>query len=973
MHRASLLRLVPALLAGALAPACGDDVPTDPDVGSCEAKLLAGQLVITEIMPDPAGADADGVEWFELHNPTDADVRLIGVGLEYSKVDGTEAKGHRLKDDLVLPAGGYMTFGRVAADLKPDHIDYGYGADLTMGNTDGKLRVVCGELVVDEALYEEPENGVARQLDGRVEPTAEANDDLTKWCLASEPLGAEEFATPRAANSPCPLPETACGSCFENDLLREARVPQPGQLVINELMPNARSGEALGEWFELQVVDGPVDLNCLQYGGNTTKFAADPGSAEQLQAPACIVAEPGTYLVFAQQEEDEGVDFPLGFTMVDSPSDSNPDPGVFIAYDGVILDEVHYTSAKDGIAASLDPDAADPLANDAPEAFCAAVDPFGDGSFGTPGEDNPQCPEAVPPGHCLDGETVREIAYIQPGELVVTEVFPDPGPLGDSDLGEWVELQLGAARDLNGLQLGKLLDDPYILVEDALCRPVPADTRILVAASDDPAVNGMLPAPDVVDKALSLTNSGGALVIGVFDARSEARSELDAVTWKSTADGKSHQVALELLPQALPFDPAFNDDAAAWCDAKVTFGAGDFGTPRAENTSCADPPPPDPMCLDGDTARKVVSPQPGDLLITELHPDPQALLQSGGSGEPAGEWFEVFAAADVDLNGLDLGNTFPTAKHTIPAGEMVPCVRVSAGESALLARRGSPTDPPQNAADPLDNGGLPTPRAEYEGLSLSNSGSTLYIGVGDALIDEVTFAKPAAGKASQLDADAGCLAASPLDPACNDDQGLWCPATGNYGLGDFGSPAAANVACGVVDPPGCDNPVVPQPGDLVITEFLANPSGTETDKEWFEVFVVNTVDLNGLKLLGSGAPTQAEIDAAVPAVTGDACLTATAGSFLLFARKADPVVNGGLPPVDHLFKFALSNSNDGLALAHGSALLDGVGWVGAQAEDIAAQLDPAVLDPLMNDNPDAPPWCDAAGTGTPKQENPPCP
>jgi hypothetical protein len=101
MHRASLHRLVPALSSSARRGGCGDDsgTTTDGDRRPVRGRPQAkGQLVITEIMADPAGADDDSFEWFELYNPGPDEVSLAGVGLEYSKVDGTDGKGHRIPD-----------------------------------------------------------------------------------------------------------------------------------------------------------------------------------------------------------------------------------------------------------------------------------------------------------------------------------------------------------------------------------------------------------------------------------------------------------------------------------------------------------------------------------------------------------------------------------------------------------------------------------------------------------------------------------------------------------------------------------------------------------------------------------------------------------------------------------------------------------------------------------------------------------
>lgn len=971
-----LLVLPLALAAPLLAPGCGDD-----GAGSCPAGVAVGELVISEIQVDPEGADDEGVEWFELYNASDRSIKLTGLGLEYSKVDGSEAKGHRISEGpLEIGPGEYRTFGRIADDLKPAYIDYGFGADLQMGNSEGKLRVVCGSTVVDETNYEDIVEGQTHSLDGKVgPPDAEINDDPARWCAAAdaEAYIPEEFGTPGAANGECPLPMPAgCGQCYEGEQLRDAIAPRPGQLVINEFMPNASSAaESVGEWFELYVADGPVDLNCLQFGGNTTKFATDVEDAETVNAPECLTVEAGTHLIFGDKEKWPEADYEIGFTLVDSVTTSNPDPGIYVAYEGAILDEIHYTKATDGVAWSLDPDFADPADNDDPAAFCLAVDPFIAGELGTPGAENPQCPESCPTDSCIEGDACRAIRFLTAGDALITEVFPDPGAMSPD--GEWFEFIVGADADLNGLVVGKTLGTTSIIT-DATCVPVSAGDTILVAATADESMNGGI-TPDLVHDKLSLTNSGSSLMIGTI-ASDGTPAVLDEVFWTTTHDARSHQLAAELVPAA-PFDPTVNDAPEAWCDANVMFGVGDFGTPDADNTSCEGPPPGDPMCLDGDTPRPIVFAKPGDLLITEIHADPKSLLeQNPASGEPQGEWFEIWAAAAVDLNGLELGS--PALKYTIPSGETEPCVSVGKGSLAVLARRGAPTDPPTLPADPLDNGGLPTIVAAYDGLSLSNSGGTVSIGVAGVEIDSVTFGKPAPGKAQQLGANAGCLLADPpLDPACNDGAMMWCAATEVYGLGDFGSPAADNGLCIAAPAQGecfdtdlqMNRPIVaPVPGDLIITEFLANPSGTETDKEWVEVYVKNAVDLNDLKILGAGAPMQADVDAALPSCKSNTCVPLAADSYILLAKKLDTNINGGLPPVDCLLVPSLSNSNDGIAVAHGSDLLHGVSWTKTQAEDKTGMLDPASKDP-MHINADAAPWCVAAGTGTPKQENPSCP
>jgi hypothetical protein len=981
MHRASLYRLVPAFLLLAAA-GCNND-GTTPNGGSCEADLAAGALVITEIMADPKGSDDSSFEWFEIHNPGATEVVLTGVGLEYSKIDDSSAKGHQIKDALTIPAGGYVTVGKATAETLPDYLDYGYGADLgSMGNTNGKLKLVCGEVTIDEVLYQDLSDGHSRSL-GRSPPDAAGNDDLAAWCDGADLYNGSEYGTPGAANPECPLPVPACGMCYENGQLRASRPPAVGQLVISEIMPNAALTDmSYGEWFELSVVDGEFDLNCLQYGGNTTKFLADPSKPDMtIEAPECIGVRAGDIKLFAEQETAAGVNFPVDFALVDSPSDSNPSPGIYVAMGGQILDEAHYAKTTDGAAWSLDPDMLDAIANDDPVNWCLASTPFAEGDLGTPGAVNPQCPEPPPPaGTCMDGDTARPIVYANPGDLMVTEVFTDP-MVSDSSLGEWIELFAVNPIDLNGLTFGKTLDTPYATVSDGGCLPIAAGSLILIAKTDDAALNGGLPTPDWIGPKIALTNDASTLVVGVDNQQTMARTALDTITWGSTADGKAQQFPIDLIPAVGPIDETINDDPALWCAAAQTFGAGDFGTPKADNLGCGGGPV-GAKCTDPDTMmpRDIKNPVVGDLIITELLPDPDALIKSGGAGEPTGEWFEVFAAADFDLNGLDLGNTFPTKKHTVASAM---CLPVTAGSHVLFAGAGKPTNPP-NPMDLAGNGGLPTPNYEYTTLSLSNSGASLYVGIGDLLLDTITFPKPAVGKATQLSTAAACTGPAPLDPACNDDLvANWCAASTPYGLGDLGTPQAANLDCGGgnMDAMCFDagmnamRPIVaPKPGDLVINEYMADPNAvTDANGEWFEIAALAPVDLNDLKILNKPNPDMATVSALKPALVSNDCLRADAGSFVLFAHQSDPLINGGLPAVDHVVSTSLTNTNGGLSIAIGDTLLHTVAWVLTQKAGKSTLLDPdGMLDP-MNTLADGPPWCYAADGGTPKAANPQCP
>jgi hypothetical protein len=113
---------------------------------------------------------------------------------------------------------------------------------------------------------------------------------------------------------------------------------------------------------------------------------------------------------------------------------------------------------------------------------------------------------------------------------------------------------------------------------------------------------------------------------------------------------------------------------------------------------------------------------------------------------------------------------------------------------------------------------------------------------------------------------------------------------------------------------------VPRPGDLVISEVMADPSAvSDSVGEWIELHVAADVDLNGLAVGREPGKARGVLSA-------EACLRAAQGSLVLIAASADPAINGGLPPVDHVVNLGLVNSNGTVFIGIGETVLDQVAW-----------------------------------------------
>jgi hypothetical protein len=94
-------------------------------------------------------------------------------------------------------------------------------------------------------------------------------------------------------------------------------------------------------------------------------------------------------------------------------------------------------------------------------------------------------------------------------------------------------------------------------------------------------------------------------------------------------------------------------------------------------------------------------------------------------------------------------------------------------------------------------------------------------------------------------------------------------------------------------------PVLARPtvGQIVITEMLSDPNGTDDAKEWFEL---TNVTGQTLSLGGCVVSNDLAASTVLPA------LSISPGGILLLARSADSTQNGGLPAVAATFGFPLN-------------------------------------------------------------------
>lgn len=345
-----------------------------------------GDLVIVEIMRNPAAVSDSLGEYFEVINAAAVPIILNGLFVEDL---GTDSFMIPMSPVLLLVPGERFVFGQeddialnggIEIDLEFQDAAWflGNGSDEIVIRNDGEL--------IDQVVYDDVSwpfvSGRAMNFDAALPPDNATNDDADNWCNASTPIGNGDFGTPGEADDTC------------------RAGPMPGDLVIVEVMYNPDGiPDDDGEYIEiLNVTDRTLDVAGLQVLDNTNN-PATLGGAEFLLQPGerLLFAANGDFNENGNLVEDAVFDFRLG----------NTQDTIEVRFNGMLIDSFSYTSGgafPTGVAgrslqfARFVPATA--TANDLPTNWCLTEDPDDvyfvapgtlDSNFGTPGTDNNLC------------------------------------------------------------------------------------------------------------------------------------------------------------------------------------------------------------------------------------------------------------------------------------------------------------------------------------------------------------------------------------------------------------------------------------------------------------------------------------------------------------------------------------------------------------------------------------------------------
>ncbi len=334
----------------------------------------------------------------------------------------------------------------------------------------------------------------------------------------------------------------------------------------------------------------------------------------------------------------------------------------------------------------------------------------------------------------------------------------------------------------------------------------------------------------------------------------------------------------------------------------------------------------------------------GALVITEVHANP-----NGVDGD--GEYIEIYNATafPVVLEGLTLaaarsdGSSPRTHRFT---------GAISIDPSGFFVAGNTTDDPMPDHVDYSYGSALG---------NLRNSDAMLSLWCGQRLIDEVRYAETSDGRPLELDGT------FEPDAERNDDPSHWCASATeetDEHPASSGSPGALNPPCESA-PTGdtCiddgSNRLVsqPSPGSVRISEWMANPTGSDADFEWVEIVFEESADLAALRLGPSS-------DSAGPVVDAGRCAPVAAGSHVVFGASPRAA-----PRVDAELRFSLGNGGPrSIVLIGDGAVLDRVDY-DTTTEGIAWQRDAGGEVCLALSEEEYGP----GNFGAPGQPNAPCP
>ena len=412
------------------------DVPEEPE--QPEESYPKGSVIIHEVMADPKGLTAlPETEYIELYNKVDQSIDLSNWILNY----GTTPIA---LTGVVIPAHGWVVLYRSGRE-----IELGSGQACPLDKFPSALANTGKEL----SLYDANGQLMDQYTYPKAKPACSWEYDEEGWHLSTDPRG----GTPGEANSeaeeneedPDETPDEPEEETNPEPEIPEAQQPQPGDIIINELLPEPFiDGSEYIELYNRSEQELSLKDVCI----STRKSDGSLNTRYPLEAyPQTLQA--GDYLLLTKSiegvENFYSLSASLNWLECKLPVLSNTGSTV-VLYRGegeIIIDEVSYSPKwhaptvknKKGVALERkDPDKDSQNADNWTSAASSA-------GFGTPGLENSQY---------LNGETETDSEEIDDPIYQPTGTFQIPYRLNQSGY-----MARGWIFDLSGRKVALIADN----------------------------------------------------------------------------------------------------------------------------------------------------------------------------------------------------------------------------------------------------------------------------------------------------------------------------------------------------------------------------------------------------------------------------------------------------------------------------------------------------------------------------------
>lgn len=412
------------------------DVPEEPE--QPEESYPKGSVIIHEVMADPKGLTAlPETEYIELYNKIDQSIDLSNWILNYGTTPITLT-------GIVIPAHGWAVLYRSGRE-----IEVGSGQACPLDKFPSALANTGKEL----SLYDANGQLMDQYTYPKAKPACSWEYDEEGWHLSSDPRG----GTPGEANSeaeeneedPDETPDEPEEETNPEPEIPEAQQPQPGDIIINELLPEPFvDGSEYIELYNRSEQELSLKDVCI----STRKSDGSLNTRYPLEAyPQTLQA--GDYLLLTKSiegvENFYSLSASLNWLECKLPVLSNTGSTVVLYREEgeIIIDEVSYSPKwhaptvknKKGVALERkDPDKDSQNADNWTSAASSA-------GFGTPGLENSQY---------LNGETETDSEEIDDPIYQPTGTFQIPYRLNQSGY-----MARGWIFDLSGRKVALIADN----------------------------------------------------------------------------------------------------------------------------------------------------------------------------------------------------------------------------------------------------------------------------------------------------------------------------------------------------------------------------------------------------------------------------------------------------------------------------------------------------------------------------------